>query len=72
MRKNKCAKSGYINHHDQLVVDQDLTYKSNHKSAKPWKLRCLKCKNEYGANGCDVHIRKCPECQKGKPSLPLV
>lgn len=69
---NKTARPGYINDNNQLVIDEAPEYKENHTSAKPWRLRCLDCKHEYGANGCDVHERKCPNCQKGKVGLLLV
>jgi hypothetical protein len=36
----------------------------------------LQCKRElcgeiYGANGSDIHQRKCPACQGGRPGLPF-
>ncbi|MCK5284388.1 MAG: hypothetical protein KAJ86_02235 [Alphaproteobacteria bacterium] len=67
--KNKCAKSGFITLNNQSVINEDSSYSSNHESAKPWRLRCLTCGHEYGANGCDIHIRKCPECQGGAKGL---
>jgi len=32
-------------------------------------LRCDHCGHEYGANGCDVHNRRCHYCQDGPPDL---
>ena len=26
---------------------------------------CGDCRGEYGANGCDLHARRCPVCQGG-------
>ncbi|MAE50857.1 MAG: hypothetical protein CMH27_03520 [Micavibrio sp.] len=71
MRKtiNKCAKPGFVNRNNQLVIDESGGYISNHDSAKAWKMYCLNCKENYGANGCDIYIRKCPNCQKGAASL---
>ena len=34
-------------------------------------LRCGACGHEYGANGSDVHSRRCPTCQDGPPPLPI-
>jgi hypothetical protein len=34
-----------------------------------YELHCLHCKESYGANGSDVWLRKCPNCQGGKPGL---
>ena len=36
-----------------------------------YHLKCTKCGAEYGANGSDIHIRKCPKCGGGKPGLAL-
>jgi hypothetical protein len=33
-------------------------------------LRCQSCDNEYGANGSDIHLRRCPTCQGGAPGIP--
>jgi hypothetical protein len=70
--KNKAARLGFTNKNNQSVVGAAPEYFSNHDSAKPWQLYCLFCKNEYGANGCDIHIRKCPKCQNGKAGLNKV
>ena len=32
-------------------------------------MQCLDCRATYGANGCDIHERKCPYCQDGQPGL---
>lgn len=34
-------------------------------------LRCAQCASDYGANGSDIWLRKCPHCQGGRPGLPL-
>ncbi len=34
-----------------------------------YKLECTKCGYVYGANGTDVHERRCPECQRGAPGI---
>jgi hypothetical protein len=35
------------------------------------QLDCSKCGNVYGVNGTDIFEHKCPNCQSGKPGLPL-
>ena len=45
-------------------------FRGNHDRAKSYKLECLDCGHIYGANGCDIHLRKCPECQGGEPGIP--
>jgi hypothetical protein len=32
-------------------------------------LQCSICGYEYGANGSDIHLRRCPSCQGGQPGL---
>jgi hypothetical protein len=32
-------------------------------------LRCSHCGHLYGANGSDIHLRKCPMHQGGAPGL---
>ena len=34
-----------------------------------YKVECLLCGFVYGANGSDLHERKCPECQNGEPGI---
>lgn len=34
-------------------------------------INCTKCGHVYGANGTDIHLRKCPKCQGGQPGIPL-
>ncbi len=34
-------------------------------------MNCTKCGIIYGANGSDIHLRKCPKCQGGNPGIPL-
>jgi hypothetical protein len=35
-------------------------------------LRCTVCDHEYGADGCDIYDRLCPQCQDGPPGLPAI
>lgn len=63
-------KPGEINRNNQeLIIITNI-----HGKSKPdqyiWILRCTECSHEYGANGCDFHIRKCPNCQSGRPGEP--
>jgi predicted Zn-ribbon and HTH transcriptional regulator len=36
-----------------------------------YQLACSKCGHNYGANGSDIHSRRCPKCDGGLPGLPL-
>lgn len=37
-----------------------------------YQLACSHCGHVYGANGSDIHERKCPKCQGGRPGIPPV
>ena len=43
--------------------------KGNHSNQYVYKMECQVCRHTYGANGCDVHERLCPFCQKGSPGI---
>lgn len=61
---------GYRNKNDQVVV-RATTLSGNLPGQRLYVLRCERagCGSEYGANGCDIHERKCPFCQKGAAGL---
>jgi hypothetical protein len=59
---------GYINRNGQTVIRATGLPGTDHLQYI-YVLRCGSCGNEYGANGSDVHIRKCPRCQGGMPGL---
>ena len=37
---------------------------------KVYALRCRICSHEYGANGSDIHLRRCPDLSAGAPVCP--
>ncbi len=34
-------------------------------------LQRSRCGHKYGANGSDIHLRRCPKCDGGAPGLPF-
>lgn len=60
---------GYLNRNGQEVVRTTGLPGTDHRQ-KVYVLLCTKCGREYGANGSDIHARKCPFCQGGRPGLP--
>jgi hypothetical protein len=44
--------------------------RGNHPFALVHILQC-ECGHRFGANSCDVHIRRCPNCEGGAPGLQL-
>jgi len=55
-RKQEC-----LGHRDRAGTDYNQ---------RAYKMRCGHCEHIYGANGSDVHHRRCPKCQGGKPGIP--
>jgi hypothetical protein len=61
---------GYENLHGQVVV-RDTGQPGTDHGQRVYELRCTHCGHVYGANGTDIHERKCPACQGGRPGIPL-
>lgn len=58
----KSLETGYINSNNQK--NTGCTGKEgNHKGQLFYGMKCMECGYEYEANGCDVWLRKCPNCQ---------
>ncbi len=64
------TEPGYTNNNGQTVVRPTGLSGTDHLQ-RIYVLRCSKCDQEYGANGSDIHERKCPNCQGGRPGLPF-
>ncbi|MCJ8321551.1 MAG: DUF1353 domain-containing protein [Colwellia sp.] len=64
----KTTQIGYENSNNQKVLGSrnlDATDKKN----VTFKISCGHCNEEYGAKTSEIHRRKCPVCQEGKPSV---
>lgn len=57
----KTLVEGYVNKNNQLNKGC-LNKPGNHYNQMAYLLHCNQCGFEYEANGCDVAIRKCPNC----------
>ena len=66
--KGYATKPGYVNQNDQMVIRR--TDLRGHLNQWVYHMECLKCGHNYGANGFDCHLRKCPGCSGGQPGLP--
>ena len=51
------------------ILKRKTDHQENHPFATIWELECKHCGREYGANSCDFHERRCPNCQDGKPGV---
>ena len=57
----KTLVEGYVNKNNQLNKGC-LNKPGSHYNQMAYLLHCNQCGFEYEANGCDVAIRKCPNC----------
>ena len=62
------VKIGYINPNGQRCHGHRGVPGTDHGQYS-YRVECTSCANVYGANGSDVHERKCPKCQGGAPGL---
>jgi len=51
---------GYINRNEQLNLGP-TGKPGTHPNQHEYLVECLACRHEYGANGCDLHERVCPQ-----------
>ncbi len=59
------TETGYINQHNQR--NNGLKGISDtHYNQRFFEMECLNCGHKYFANGCDIWLRKCPNCQSEK------
>jgi hypothetical protein len=68
MSKGSTTMPGYENRNGQIVVRGTGKLGTDHLQYV-YVLKCKPCGHEYGANGSDIHLRKCPVCQGGAPGL---
>jgi hypothetical protein len=68
----RTTEVGYTNRSGQTVI-RATSLPGNLLGQRVYVLRCgdEDCRHEYGANGCDIHLRKCPMSQRGAPGLPF-
>lgn len=60
-KKGKTLVAGDVNRNNEENLGC-LNKPGNHYNQMAYALRCKNCGFEYEANGCDVAIRKCPNC----------
>jgi hypothetical protein len=62
------TKTGYVNKQRQVVIRNTGRHGTDHLQYI-YTLGCSDCGCIYGANGSDIHERKCPKCQGGAAGL---
>ena len=61
---------GYRNPNKQVVV-RPTGMAGTDFNNEIYELECETCGTHYGANGSDIHSRKCPKCGGGRPGLSI-
>lgn len=56
---------GFVNQNRQRTVARTGFESASFRGQIIYKMVCGDCRAEYGANGCDIHARRCPKCQGG-------
>jgi Zn finger protein HypA/HybF involved in hydrogenase expression len=62
------TQPGYVNRNGQVVIRNTGIPGTDHLQTV-YQLGCSNCGHVYGANGTDIHLRRCPKCQSGAPGL---
>ena len=66
--KRGTTAPGFVSRNDQTVLRKTGAPGNDHNQVT-YILRCGKCSHEYGANGSDIWLRRCPSCGGGRPGL---
>ena len=61
---------GFINPHGQITI-RNTGVSGTDKNQYIYQLACSICGHIYGANGSDIHERKCPVCQDGRKGFQI-
>ena len=62
------TEPGYRNRNGQVVI-RKTDIPSNDHNQVVYELECGGCGHQYGVNGSDIWVRKCPKCDGGMPGL---
>ncbi|HTW81300.1 MAG TPA: hypothetical protein VME23_17265 [Terracidiphilus sp.] len=62
------TRPGYVNHRGQVVI-RNTGLPGTDRGQAVYQLGCSTCGHVYGANGSDIHLRRCPMHDRGAPGL---
>jgi hypothetical protein len=68
--RRRWTEPGTVNPHGHKVI-RSTGRRDSHRFALVYEMECTECGEVYGANSCDIHLRKCPNCQGGLEGEPL-
>jgi hypothetical protein len=60
MRYFKSTIPGFKNQNSQEVISKTGLQSKSVRGQTIYHLRCGQCGHNYGSNGCDIHLRRCP------------
>lgn len=66
MKGKGTTKKGFVNDNSQENLGRTDEMGTDHMQYY-YHMKCHKCNHEYKANGTDIHQRRCPKCQGGRP-----
>lgn len=69
-QKKVTTVPGFVNAHGQVVIRNTGAPGTDHMQYT-YQLACSRCGYVYGANGSDIHERRCPKCDGSKPGLRI-
>ena len=69
-KSRRTTEPGFINPNGQITIRNTGLPGTDHNQYV-YQLGCSTCGHVYGANGSDIHQRKCPKCQDGRDGLPF-
>jgi hypothetical protein len=64
----RTTQIGFTNPNNQKCLGHRGVPGNDHLQ-KSYRMECLICGENYGANGSDVFERRCPKCQQGKAGI---
>jgi hypothetical protein len=68
-KSRRTTQTGYVNHRGQVVI-RNTGLRGTDYGQWVYQLGCSVCGHVYGANGSDIHLRRCPMHDRGAPGLP--
>lgn len=72
LRNAQTARPGYVNENEQEVIARTGRASTSFRGQVIYEMKCRRCEGRYGANGCDIHARRCPLCDGGAAGEPVV
>ena len=71
MAKYPSTIPGFQNVNGQRVIEATGWASESMAGQRIYRMRCVHCGHEYGSNGCDIHLRRCPFHDGGARGEPL-